>query len=78
MIGFNAKEFNDKATGEIVRYNEVFLKSENSEGSVEVVKLNTQKEFGKLLDKDGVAEIEVDMSGGRKPKLVDFRTGKSE
>jgi len=73
VIGFNEKEFNDKATGDIVKYNEVFLKGENDDDQVEVQKMTTKINLSNQLDVEGVAELEVDLTGSRKPKLISFR-----
>jgi len=76
VLGFNEKEFNDKTTGDIIKYNEVYLKGQDVEGFIEIQRLTTKVNLGQYVGKEGVAEINIDLTGKNKPKLIDFKTGK--
>lgn len=66
-----AKFFDDQ--GNEVVYTEVHVLHEDADGRREVIKF-TPREFDKANEgRDGVIEVDVDVSGKRKPRLLGFQ-----
>lgn len=61
--------------GETVEYNEVHLLNVNEDGGASVLKFNSKSpDFSvSLKGKSGVAEIDVDITGKNKPKLLGIK-----
>lgn len=61
-------------TGDLVEYNKVYLLNTDDNKS-DVLVFNTKSESISENSKglSGIAEIEIDATGSKKPKLVDFK-----
>jgi len=74
LFAFNKKGF--EKDGEKVEYNECIFLNENKDGTRSVLLLNTKQDFSEYIDKEGTLVIDVDLTGGKKPRLVSFSTAK--
>jgi len=72
VLAVNPTEFENQE-GETISYNEVHFLNINEDGKREVLKMNTKQEFLKYEDKEGVLEVDIDISGKNRPKLVSFK-----
>lgn len=72
LFAFNKKGF--EKNGEKVEYNECIFLNENDNGTRSVLILNTKQDFSELIDKEGTLEVEIDLTGKNKPRLVSFST----
>jgi len=72
LIAFVPKKFEDNE-GKTVEYNEAHFLYESEEGERQVVQLNTKSDLSPAIDEDGILELDIDVSGKRKPRLLSFK-----
>lgn len=72
LIAFVPKKFeNDE--GKTIEYNEAHFLYEDEDGNRQVVQINTQSDLSAAVDEDGTLELEIDIAGKRKPRLLSFK-----
>jgi len=65
--------FTDKATGEAVEYNQVFIEHANEDESREVLQFNTKLDYSPQLRMKGTIQVDIDPTGKNKPRLISFQ-----
>jgi len=63
--------------GDQVSYNEAYFLNLSEDGVKEVVKLNTKQDISPAEGEEGILEVDVDITGRNKPRLMSFKPQKS-
>lgn len=73
LLAVVPKEFtNDE--GEQVTYKEAYFLNETEEGVREVIKMNTKlTDIEKAENEEGMIEVDIDVTGKNKPRLLGFK-----
>jgi len=75
LLSVVPKKFTSEENEEI-SYNEAYFLNESEDGVKEVVKLNTKQDISPAEGEEGILEVDIDVTGRNKPKLLSFKPAK--